>query len=74
MQIEADASTGASEPLVSFDRRKILDAMERQFVLSLGIGNLVRELNGELERVARGPDRKANRGLGCLREKGSGAA
>jgi len=60
--------------VITDDRQKILDAMERQFVLSLGIGNLVRELNGEVERAARGPDRKANRGLGRLREKGSGAA
>ena len=38
--------------VITADRRKILDAMERQFVFSLGIGNLVRELN---VRVARSP-------------------
>ena len=65
---------GESLFVITDDRQKILDAMERQFVLSLGIGNLVRELNGEVERVARGPDRKGGRGLGRLREKGSGAA
>jgi len=43
--------------VITDDRRKILDAMERQFVLSLGIGNLVRELNGRVER-ARGRARK----------------
>ena len=26
--------------------------MDRQFVFSLGIGNLVRELNGEVRRIA----------------------
>ena len=65
---------GESLFVITDDRQKILDAMERQFVLSLGIGNLVRELNGEVERVARGPERKGSRGLGRLREKGSGAA
>jgi DNA-binding transcriptional MerR regulator len=46
---------GESLFVITDDRRKILDAMERQFVLSLGIGNLVRELNGEVERLAPGP-------------------
>jgi DNA-binding transcriptional MerR regulator len=32
------------------DRQKILDAMKRQFVLSLGIGSLVRELDMETRR------------------------
>jgi len=65
---------GESLFVITDDRQKILDAMERQFVLSLGIGNLVRELNGEVERAARGPERKGGRGLGRLREKGSGTA
>ncbi|MGH7774559.1 MAG: MerR family transcriptional regulator [Candidatus Binatia bacterium] len=37
--------------VLTSDRNKILDAMDRQFVLSLGIGNLVRELNGEVRRL-----------------------
>jgi len=38
--------------MITSDREKILDAMNRQFVLSLGIGNLVRELNVEVKRAA----------------------
>jgi DNA-binding transcriptional MerR regulator len=37
--------------VITSDRRKILDAVERQFVLSLGIGNLVRQLNGDVRRA-----------------------
>jgi DNA-binding transcriptional MerR regulator len=37
------------------DRNKILDVMDRQFVFSLGIGNLVRELSGEVRRIALRP-------------------
>jgi DNA-binding transcriptional MerR regulator len=37
--------------VITSNREKILDAMDRQFVLSLGIGSLVRELNGEVERA-----------------------
>ena len=33
------------------DRQEILDAMKRQFVLSLGIGSLVRELDIEAKRA-----------------------
>ncbi|HBA39378.1 MAG TPA: hypothetical protein DCZ05_06450, partial [Deltaproteobacteria bacterium] len=38
--------------VLTSDRNKILDVMDRQFVFSLGIGNLVRELNGEVRRIA----------------------
>lgn len=38
--------------VITNDRKKILDAMKRHFVLSLGIGNLVRELNGDVRRAA----------------------
>jgi hypothetical protein len=44
--------------IITNDRRKILDAMERQFVVSLGIGNLVRELGGQAKRAALGAGRK----------------
>jgi hypothetical protein len=37
--------------VLTSDRNKILDVMDRQFVFSLGIGNLVRELNGEVRRI-----------------------
>ena len=43
------------------DRRKILDAIERQFVVSLGIGNLVRELDGQVKRLALDLARKPGR-------------
>jgi DNA-binding transcriptional MerR regulator len=65
---------GESLFVITDDRRKILDAMERQFVLSLGIGNLVRELNGQVERAARRPERKGARGLRRLQEKTAGTA
>jgi DNA-binding transcriptional MerR regulator len=38
--------------VITSDRHKILAAMEHQFVLSLGIGNLVRELDREARRTA----------------------
>lgn len=37
--------------VLTSDRNKILDVMDRQFVFSLGIGNLVRELNGDVRRL-----------------------
>ncbi len=37
--------------VLTSDRNKILDVMDRQFVFSLGIGTLVRELNGEVRRL-----------------------
>ena len=65
---------GESLFVITDDRQKILDAMERQFVLSLGIGNLVRELNGDVERAVRRPGRQGDRGLGKLREKRTASA
>jgi len=38
--------------VITSDRKKILDAIDREFVFSLGIGNLVRELNSDLKRAA----------------------
>jgi DNA-binding transcriptional MerR regulator len=38
--------------VLTSDRQKILEAMDRQFVFSLGIGNLVHELDGEVRRLA----------------------
>lgn len=41
--------------VITDDRRKILEAMERQFVLSLGIGNLVRKLDRATRRAVMAP-------------------
>jgi DNA-binding transcriptional MerR regulator len=38
--------------VITDDRQKILDAMKHQFVLSLGIGSLVRALDLETKRAA----------------------
>jgi DNA-binding transcriptional MerR regulator len=59
--------------VITDDRRKILDAIKRQFVFSLGIGDLVRELNGQVERAVRGRPRKGEHGVGRLREKRAGS-
>ena len=37
--------------VITNDRQEILEAMKRQFVLSLGIGSLVRELDMETKRA-----------------------
>jgi DNA-binding transcriptional MerR regulator len=49
--------------VITDDRQKILQAMERQFVLSLGIGRLVRKLDRETKRavVTTRHNRRANR-------------
>lgn len=60
--------------VITSDRDKILDAMERQFVMSLGIGNLVQELNGQVQRAAPSTLAKRARGLRRLEEKRSGSA
>jgi DNA-binding transcriptional MerR regulator len=59
--------------VITSSREKILDAMNRQFVLSLAIGNLVRELNGDLQRSADDVVRKRPRAR-SLEEKRSGSA
>jgi DNA-binding transcriptional MerR regulator len=65
---------GESLFVITDDRRKILDAVERQFVLSLGIGQLVCELNGVVARAGRAAQRKGARGLGALPEKSTATA
>ena len=57
--------------VITNDRRKILDAIERQFVVSLGIGSLVRELDGRAKRVTLDLGRKRVRKLA---DKRSGSA
>jgi DNA-binding transcriptional MerR regulator len=59
--------------MITSDREKILHAMERQFVLSLGIGNLVRELNGAVARAAI-PERRRALAVAGLETKPSGQA
>ena len=44
--------------VLTSDKNKILDVMDRQFVFSLGIGNLVRELSGEVRRITGQPGRQ----------------
>ena len=60
--------------VITSDRKKILDAMEGHFVLSLGIGNLVRELTGELQRAAGSLDGETSRALRRLEERRAGSA
>jgi DNA-binding transcriptional MerR regulator len=59
--------------VVTSDRQKILDAMERQFVLSLGIGSLVRELDGAVKRFGLAAG-KSHRGARPLHAGRSGSA
>ena len=60
--------------VITSDRKKILDAMERHFVLSLGIGNLVQELNGEVRRAAQAAAGETTGMLRRLQEKRTGSA
>jgi DNA-binding transcriptional MerR regulator len=59
--------------VVTSDRQKILHAMERQFVLSLGIGSLVRELDGAVKRFGLAAG-KSNQGARPLDAGRSGSA
>jgi DNA-binding transcriptional MerR regulator len=47
--------------ILTSDRQKIFEAMDRQFVLSLGIGNLVHELDDEVRRLSRGATARTRR-------------
>jgi len=59
--------------VITSDRQKILHAMERQFVLSLGIGTLMRELDGAVKRFGL-VGGKAARGVRPLGPVRSGSA
>jgi DNA-binding transcriptional MerR regulator len=59
--------------VITNNREKILDAVNRQFVVSLGIGNLVRELDGQVRRTAHGMVRKGSRAVRSIEEKRSSA-
>jgi DNA-binding transcriptional MerR regulator len=58
--------------VITDDRQKILQAMERQFVVSLGIGSLVRNLDRDTKRALTGtrsrrkPQRLAERSGGAV--------
>jgi len=60
--------------VITSDRQKILAAMKREFVLSLGIGSLVRELDRQVRRVALSLNRKAGKSTRQLEERRTGAA
>jgi DNA-binding transcriptional MerR regulator len=60
--------------VITDDRKKILSAMDRQFVLSLGIGALVRELSGQVKRAENILDAKRPRVMRRLDEKRAGLA
>ena len=60
--------------VITSDREKILDAIDRQFVFSVGIGNLVRELNNSLRRAAAATGRSSARTMRRYVEKQSGSA
>jgi DNA-binding transcriptional MerR regulator len=60
--------------MITSDREKILTAIERQFVLSLGIGKLVRDLSGDIEKAGNRIQRKDSRGFPALGEKQTGSA
>lgn len=49
--------------VITSDQKKILHTMNRQFVLSLGLGSLVRELNGEVQRLNAAASRRLSRGI-----------
>lgn len=59
--------------MITNDREKILNVMERQFVLSFGIGNLVQELSGAVARAAV-PERRRRAALHSPDVKLSGRA
>lgn len=60
--------------MITSDRDKILDAINREFVLSVGLGSLVRELNGDLRRAAGGAQRKQARAVRRAGESPGGNA
>lgn len=59
--------------VITDDRQKILEAMDREFVLSLGIGALVRELDDQTRR-ATNSNRKSKKSGRRLADARAGAA
>lgn len=60
--------------VITSDRRQILNAMERQFVLSLGIGSLVRELDSQARRAVLRLSKKPGKKTRQLEDGRSGSA
>lgn len=60
--------------VLTSDKNKILDVMDRQFVFSLGIGHLVRELDGEVRRLTGRRGRRIVRAGRRVEEKGAASA
>ena len=60
--------------VLTSDKNKILDVIDRQFVFSLGIGHLVRQLDGEVRRLAGRRVRRAVRLNRRVEEKRSASA
>ncbi len=60
--------------MLTSDREKILDALDRQFIFSLGIGALVRELNGDVRRVSAAQSARTGRDRRRTGDKGKGSA
>jgi DNA-binding transcriptional MerR regulator len=57
-------SDGEKFFVITSDRNKILDAIEHEFVFSLGIGALVRELHSDLKRTPGKMQRRSIPGVG----------
>jgi DNA-binding transcriptional MerR regulator len=60
--------------VITSDREKIFDAIDRQFVFSVGIGHLIRELNNSLRRAAAATGRANVRTMRRYVEKRAGSA
>ncbi len=60
--------------MITNDREKILSVLERQFVLSLGIGSLVQKLSGQIQRRTASLNAKRPRTVRRLDEKPAGSA
>jgi DNA-binding transcriptional MerR regulator len=60
--------------VITSDREKILDAIDREFVFSVGIGNLVRELNSSVRRAAATTIQSRPRAINRYAETDSGSA
>jgi DNA-binding transcriptional MerR regulator len=60
--------------VITSDREKIFDAIDRQFVFSVGVGHLIRELNNSLRRAAAATGRANPRTMRRYVEKQAGSA
>jgi hypothetical protein len=60
--------------MLTNDKDKILSVMERQFVLSLGIGSLVQKLSGRVQSRTSAAVGKRGRAMRRIDEKPVGSA